>query len=329
MSTLTDELAQLRAATHALATASSLDEVKRIRDMALAARAYSRAAKLGLEAQNYASEIKILAEYKAGEMLAQLKRDTPQTANPSGLPKSNDGHGSSEYQAALEETGTSRQDANRWQKIAEVPEEVLKEHIKETIDAKKELTTSSVIQLAARIKQPEPVETPELPTGRYRCIVIDPPWPIKKIEREQRPNQGASLDYPTMTLDEISGLPISDLAEEAAHLYLWVTQKFLPDGLVFVEKWGFVYQCLLTWDKPTGITPFSWMYNTEHVIYAHRGGLKLDTLGLKLSFSAPSLGHSQKPDIFYDRVVLASPGPRLDMFARREREHVQSWGNEV
>ena len=85
---------------------------------AVAAQTYAKAAQLGLDAQNHAAEVKLRAERKAGELLAQLKRDTPQTANPSGLPKSNDGHGSSEYQAALEETGTSRQDAKRWQKIA-------------------------------------------------------------------------------------------------------------------------------------------------------------------------------------------------------------------
>ena len=71
------------------------------------------------------------------------------------------------------------------------------------------------------------------------------------------------------------------------------------------------------------------MYNTEHVLFARRGNLDLLQYGLKLSFDAPRTRHSEKPDVFYDRVVAASPGPRLEMFARREREGFVPWGNEV
>jgi N6-adenosine-specific RNA methylase IME4 len=168
-----------------------------------------------------------------------------------------------------------------------------------------------------------------MPSGKFHTIVLDPPWEVKKIEREERPNQGVELDYPTMGLDEIAALPVDELAEDACHLYLWVTQKYLPAGLELVALWGFAYQCILTWVKPTGMTPFSWMYNTEHVIYAHRGGQKLTQLGRKLSFEAPVQGHSVKPQVFYDRVIECSPGPRLEMFARTPREGFEVWGNEV
>jgi N6-adenosine-specific RNA methylase IME4 len=173
------------------------------------------------------------------------------------------------------------------------------------------------------------IETPPLPQGKYRCIVIDPPWPIEKIDRDVRPNQ-SRLDYPTMSLEDIAKLPISDFAsEDGCHLYLWVTQKFLPTGLALLETWNFTYQCVLTWVKPTGMTPYSWMYNTEHVLFATRDGLRLQEYGLKLSFDAPKNGHSTKPDIFYDRVMRASPEPRLEMFARHNRNGFVVWGNEV
>lgn len=173
--------------------------------------------------------------------------------------------------------------------------------------------------------------TPPLPAGKYRCIILDPPWPMQKIEREERPNQGLELDYPTMTLEEIEALPIQDLADESGcHLYLWVTQKYLPFGLSLVEAWGFNYQCLMTWKKNVGITPYSWMYDTEHVIFARRGNLPLQQLGLRLSFEASVNGHSVKPDIFFEgRVKLVSPEPRLEMFARKQREGFEVWGNEV
>lgn len=187
------------------------------------------------------------------------------------------------------------------------------------------------IELARRQVLVEPAITPKLPDNKYRCIVIDPPWPMKKIEREERPNQGICLDYPTMTLDEIKELPIQSLAHQnGCHLYLWVTQKFLPFGLELVEEWGFRYQCLLTWRKNVGMTPFSWMYDTEHVIFARCGNLSLLNLGLRLSFDAPVNGHSVKPNIFYnERVILASPEPRLEMFARKERKGFEVWGNEI
>lgn len=169
-----------------------------------------------------------------------------------------------------------------------------------------------------------------LPDGRFRCIVIDPPWPMQKIERQVRPNQGQQLDYPVMTLDQIAALPIDELADPAgAHVYLWVTHRFLPDGLRLFEAWGIRYQCVMTWAKNVGITPFSWMYDTEHVLFGRTGSLDLQQLGLRLSFTAPVTRHSAKPDVFYERVAAASPGPRLEMFARIPREGFEAWGNEV
>lgn len=178
---------------------------------------------------------------------------------------------------------------------------------------------------ADRLPDPAP------PDGTYRCIVIDPPWPMAKITREQRPDQGEQLDYPTMTLDEIRTLTVADLVDPAGcHVYLWVTHKFLPSGLELLGVWGARYECSLTWVKPTGITPYSWMYNTEHCLFARAGqGLDLARMGRKLSFQAPAGRHSEKPDEFYDLVSECSPGPRLELFSRRPRPGFVAWGNEA
>jgi N6-adenosine-specific RNA methylase IME4/ParB-like chromosome segregation protein Spo0J len=166
------------------------------------------------------------------------------------------------------------------------------------------------------------------PAGRYRTIVIDPPWPVTKIVRDVRPNQD-TMSYPTMTLDEIARIPIPEIAmEDGCHVYLWATHKYLPQAIKLFDKWGVKYQCLMTWVKPTGMTPFTWMYNTEHVLFGRVGSLKVKQMGLKLSFEAPSRGHSTKPDVFYERVLAASPGPRLDMFARQARDGFTAWGDE-
>jgi N6-adenosine-specific RNA methylase IME4 len=173
-------------------------------------------------------------------------------------------------------------------------------------------------------------ETPPTPEGQFACITIDPPWPIKKILREVRPNQSEALDYPTLTVEEIDELvgPVVR-AQDNCHVYLWVTQKYLPVGLELFDSWDAKYQCVMTWVKNVGPTPFSWMYDTEHVIFGQRGSVPLEQKGLRLSFQAPTVGHSIKPAVFYERVVAASPGPRLAMFERGEREGFEVWGNEV
>lgn len=176
-----------------------------------------------------------------------------------------------------------------------------------------------------------------LPTGRYRCIVIDPPWPMAKITRNVRPKQtfkegqqDDALDYRTMPIDQIAALPIGDLAESSGcHVYLWTTQRFLREAFTLLAGWNVNYQCLLTWVKNVGPTPYSWMYDTEHVLFGRVGNLKLVSNGLRLSFQAPTTKHSEKPDVFFTKVLAASPGPRLEMFARQPHDGFEPWGDEV
>lgn len=318
------ELVKTQAARRAIAEARDVDEVKDIRDKAEAVRQYAKQAGLGLEMINDAAEIKLRAERRAGEMLAVMEK------NDGGRPTKTGNSVLPVLEPTLEEMGVSKMESSRWQRMAELPEADFERHVSETRDAGKELSTASVLRLAAQQDTPDATETPAFPTGKFRCLVIDPPWPVEKIVRVERPLQNQTLDYPIMQIEEIAALPVRDLFDPAGcHVYLWVTHKFMPAGLELFSRWNVQYQCLMTWVKPTGMTPFSWMYNTEHVLFGHAGSLKLEKLGLKLAFDAPVVGHSVKPDIFYDRVLLASPGPRLEMFARRDREGFKVWGNEI
>jgi N6-adenosine-specific RNA methylase IME4 len=170
---------------------------------------------------------------------------------------------------------------------------------------------------------------PKIPPGKFRCIVIDPPWAMEKIERDERPNQ-LGFDYPTMTEAELAAFPlVPEKAADDCHLYLWTTHKHLPSALRLSEAWGFRYQCMMTWVKNVGFTPFSWMYSTEHVLFCRKGSMQLEKLGMRLDFSAKVREHSRKPDNFYDLVRLASPGPRLDAFSREHREGFAQYGNEI
>src|SRR5262245_17621753 len=163
-------------------------------------------------------------------------------------------------------------------------------------EAKREINARQRAEIKAR-----PVEKPR---GKYSCIVIDPPWPMEKIEREERPNQ-VGFEYPTMTEDELRQFPLPSFAADDCHLYLWTTHKFLPLALSLAEHWGFKYQCLMTWVKNVGFTPFSWMYSTEHVLFCRRGNLPLEKLGMRLDFAAKVRENSRKADAFYELVRTA------------------------
>ncbi len=315
------------AARRALVLATKVDEVKAIRDKAEALRAYAKQAGESLEMQNYCAEIKIRAERRAGELLAERE---PHPPGPVSEDRSHD----VTYPPTLTDMGISKIQSSRWQAIASIPIPAFEERIISIQGAAQELTSAGMLRLAARLKKAEAIKGLQdpagFPVGDYRCIVVDPPWPMSKIEREARPLQGDVVDYPILTLEEITALPVGELIpDEGCHLYLWTTQRFLHDALHIAQAWGFTYQCLLTWVKNVGFTPFSWMYSTEHVIFAHCGGLPLQQLGLRLDFAAPVREHSRKPDAFYELVCKASPAPRLDMFGREARDDFDVWGNEV
>jgi len=174
----------------------------------------------------------------------------------------------------------------------------------------------------------ENINIQSLPSNKYQTIVIDPPWPVKKILRDERPNQ-AEFNYPTMSIQEITKFDISSLAHDNCHIYLWTTHKFLPLCFDILIEWGFKYQCLLTWIKNVGMTPFSWMYSTEHCLFGRKGNLPLLQMGKRLDFNAKVREHSRKPEIFYELVKEVSPEPRIDIFSREKREGFDQYGNET
>ncbi len=180
---------------------------------------------------------------------------------------------------------------------------------------------------------------------RYRTIVADPPWDQKagpkftpglaKSGKHYTRESAASrlLEYPTMDVDDIAALPVADMAEGDAHLYLWVTNKYIEDGFAICRAWGFRFSTMLTWAKaPRGIgLGGTFCQTTEHVIFGRRGTLSARTRvdstwwGWKRQDSA----HSAKPEAFLDLVEQVSPGPYLELFARRQRLGWDTWGNEA
>ena len=176
---------------------------------------------------------------------------------------------------------------------------------------------------------PENPLFPDLPAGPYRTIVLDPPWPLTKFERKVRPRQ-QGFDYPTLTLAEISSLPLPGLLDQEAFVFLWTTQKYLPAAYPLLQAWGLKYRFTMTWHKPGGIQPLnSPQFNSEFVVVGSKGkALFTDLKAFNTAFQAPRAGHSIKPEEFYELIKRTCPPPRLDIFSRRSIPGFDRWGNE-
>ena len=165
--------------------------------------------------------------------------------------------------------------------------------------------------------------------GKYKVIYADPPWEVQKIRRKVRPNQ-VEMDYPVMTLDAIKGLPVGDIAEDDAVLFLWTTHRWLPDAFVVMSSWGFKYQRTITWDKGNGMCLFGFHHRTEFLLFGYRGRLPMypRRKAIPTLVSAKSPRHSQKPDCIRDMVSVFGER-RIELFARERVAGWDCWGNEV
>lgn len=161
---------------------------------------------------------------------------------------------------------------------------------------------------------------------RYRTILADPPWGT----RNQQGGYGAVRHYPLMTTAEICALPVSRLAEDDAHLWLWVTNgDIFETGPAVMGAWGFSYRSCLTWIKPRFGLGHYLRNQTEHLLLGVRGRAPVLFKGQGTWTYAPLQEHSHKPEEQYAIIERCSPGPYLELFARRKQPGWHSWGNQV
>jgi N6-adenosine-specific RNA methylase IME4 len=186
---------------------------------------------------------------------------------------------------------------------------------------------------AVREQNRELVETTPPATAqtdlRYQTIVLDPPWDWGD-EGDADQFGRARPVYDTMPFADVLALPIPDLADTNAHIYLWITNRSLPKGFQLLEAWGFRYITALTWCKPHFGMGNYFRGSTEHVLFGVRGSLQLLRKDAGTWFEAKRPGrHSAKPDEFYELVQTCSPGPWLELFARQQRPGWHVWGAEA
>ncbi|MEI6450916.1 MAG: MT-A70 family methyltransferase [Actinomycetes bacterium] len=174
--------------------------------------------------------------------------------------------------------------------------------------------------------------------GPYATIYADPPWRFMNRTGKVAPEHQRLLRYPTMTHEEILELPVNQLAGAQSHLYLWVPNALISEGLEVMKQWGFTYKTNLVWYKtridggPDGRGVGFYFRNvTELVLFGTRGGLRTLSPGRTQVNVIPKRKreHSRKPDEFYDVIEECSPGPYLELFARHPRPGWSQWGNET
>lgn len=161
----------------------------------------------------------------------------------------------------------------------------------------------------------------------YATIVADPPWPSMH-QRSTYHRGKPERHYGTMTVDEIAALPVPSLAAENAHLWIWGVNRLLSSAYEVAQAWGFTPISLLTWCKQGPGMGYYLRNNTEHCVFATRGEPMVPAEPiLSTWFVWPRGQHSQKPAAFYDLVERVSPGPYVELFARRPCLGWDSWGN--
>jgi N6-adenosine-specific RNA methylase IME4 len=169
-------------------------------------------------------------------------------------------------------------------------------------------------------------------------VLADPPWRFQNRTGKVAPEHRRLSRYDTMTAKEIAALPVAEVAAARSHLYLWVPNALLADGLMVLEEWGFTYKANLVWHKVRkdggsdgrGVG-FYFRNVTELVLFGVRGTMRTLPPGRSQVnlLATRKREHSRKPDEQYEIIESCSPGPYLELFARYPQPGWTAWGNEA
>lgn len=336
MTTESTELVLAHAASE-LATATSIQDLKEIHNVAEAVRIMSKKVGKGLKEQNKAAEIKIRSERKLGQMLAEIElgqgKRTDLVATRDQV---------KDDRPTLKELGISKSDSSRWQKLASIPEPIFDGHIQKVIDAGKELTTVGMVRLAKSYQRMIIDVTPSdneqqsamfitsfedvrqnLP--QFSCVYLDPIGLSGRKDASAVDVDNSLAD----TFDILSKLPIKEITSLNAHLHLWTPDDLLNDACWLITQWGFRLASTFVWVKSSlGAGPY-WRKSHELLLTASRGDLPFKTHSLRSWQELAPGADGEKPEGVRRLIEAASPGPYLELFGHRE---IPGWvvvGNQV
>jgi len=348
-----------------LADAKRTDEVKKIRDVAVAMKAYARTQTAGKEIAIDAGEIILRADARLGELARDLPKAPPQ-AGP-GRGRQNGVRRTDSVlskTSALAAVGVSKQRAAEFEQIAKLPAKQLEAYIAAERKNGRAPSTAGAVAIA---KMPENVRGKALAKlgdlgdlrkvvnelrrdervkklvevsktttaisgelGRFPIVYADPPWRYEHIETESR---AVENQYPTMALDDICALRVGvKIATDDAVLFLWATSPKLAEAMRVVEAWGFVYRTSLVWVKDKIGMGYWARQKHELLLIATRGAPPTPRPEDRPAsvVEAPRGRHSEKPLVFYELIERMYPElGRVELFARAARDGWARWGNEA
>lgn len=195
------------------------------------------------------------------------------------------------------------------------------------------------IHTAAGRSAAEDLLTFQAREGKFRTIMADPPWQFMNSTGKMAPEHKRLHRYPTLTQQDILELPVAQLADEKSHLYLWVPNALIAEGLEVMKRWGFEYKTNLVWYKtrkdggPDGRGVGFYFRNvTELILFGIRGN---NNRTLQPGRTQTNIivkqrrEHSRKPDEQYELIERCSPGPYVELFARNAQPGWKAWGNQI
>lgn len=318
----------------ALAELHRVDEVKEVRDKAVALEAYARQAK-DRELIVQATEVRLRAERRAGELLLAMER--------SGDLHAQGGDRRSKFREGilkLEDVGVSGKESMRWKERARLAEPDFERKLAETYREVERSLAATREERQAEKKERRAAREAELgakqralPGGKYGVIYADPEWKFEVWSRETGLDRAADNHYPTSDLETIMARDVASIAAPDCVLFLWATAPMLPQGLAVMAAWGFAYKSHCVWNKDRIGNGYWFRNKHELLLLGVRGDVPAPAMGLQFpsAIEAPLAEHSAKPDVFAEMIEIYFPTlPKIELNRRGPpRKGWDAWGNEA
>lgn len=348
-----------------LVEARSLDDVKKIRDVAVAMKAYARTQQAGRDIAIDAGEIILRADVRFGELAKQL----PKAANDgtrNGRRQSSPMRGP-DKRSALAELHVSKQRASEMERASSLPARDLDRYVAASRRSGQAPSTGGAVALAqltgarrdetlAKLgNKPDVAKAIRRATSdarraqlldklaaiskgnnellapqRFPVLLADPPWQYD--DNTTDPTRVIENQYPTMPIEELCALPVGGVTTDDAILFLWVTSPLLAKGVRLIQAWGFAYQTSMVWVKDKIGMGYFARQRHELLLIATKGNVPKPAPADRPDsvIEAPRTEHSAKPDRAYELIERMYPTlPRMEMFCRAPREGWFAWGNQA
>ena len=316
-------LAHISNAKREIQAADSLLKLKDLWNKADAMRQLGQAAK-DPELITYATEFKLRCERRLGEMLsaAKLRGDIDKGGHPVKTARQG---------STLSDLGLSRDLSSRAQRLGAVPEAEFEARIAEAKEEEEKLTRrvmDDLLRTGNRTVNNRKPSKP-FPEGKYAVIYADPPWRYEHVKTESRAIEN---QYPTMDLNDVCALPVSEICADDCTIFLWTTSPKLEEAFQVLKAWGFNYRTCAVWDKEKIGMGYYFRQQHELLLVATRGSPQTPEPSERVSsiIRAPRAAHSLKPETIYELLESMYPEvPRIELFCRKPRQGWAAWGNEI